>query len=292
MSAWAVLMCGPCSGPRPISCCRAPRSGCSSPAIPAGSCGSPSKAPARATGWASANGEPSDGPGRDNAIGRYSPPTSRGRPLKSSTRTIPLLVILAGGLAVAGPGRLSSQGVLSQFTYDELRLSGFQLDFGSVTTKDLRGALIGGVRVDVGHLAPPVRVLLGLSYTRSRFTERAVTRFNRTLLKLVTDPDGNATIDVGRVNLSDLIADVDLQYVFNEAGPVSVVAGVGGGAHIRDGSGSAINGTFLEDALDGVAPTPAWQLTGELRGTLLSDCSTASARVGFMYRLPGARGSR
>ena len=224
--------------------------------------------------------------------------------MKSSTRTIPLLVILTGGLAVAGPGRLSAQGVLSQFTYDELRLSGFQLDFGSVTTKDLRGALIGGLRVDVGHLAPHVRVLLGLSYTRSRFTGRAVTRFNRTLLKLVTDPDGNASIDVGRVNLSDLIADVDLQYVFNEAGPVSVVAGVGGGAHIRDGSGSAINGTFLEDALDGVAPalngmlglgvalTPAWQLTGEVRGTLLSDFSTASARVGFMYRLPGARGGR
>lgn len=224
--------------------------------------------------------------------------------MKSSTRTIPLLVIMAGGLAVASPGRLSSQGVLSQFTYDELALSGFQLDFGSVATKDLRGALIGGVRVDVGHLAPHVRVLLGLSYTRSRFTGRAVTRFNRTLLRLVNDPEGNATIDVGRVNLSDLIADVDLQYVFNEAGPFNVVAGVGGGAHFRNGSGQAINGTFLEDALDGVAPalngtlgvavalTPAWRLTGELRATLLSDYSAASARVGFMYRLSGARGSR
>jgi hypothetical protein len=213
-------------------------------------------------------------------------------------------VILAGGLVLASPGRLCSQGVLSQFTYDDLRLSGFQLDFGSVSTKDLRGALIGGLRVDVGHLAPHVRVVLGLSYTRSRFTGRAVARFNRTLLRLVTDPDGNATIDVGRVNLSDVIADVDLQYVFNEVGPVSVVAGVGGGAHIRNGSGSAINGTFLEDALDGVAPalngtlgigvalSPAWQLTGELRGTLLSDFSTASARVGFMYRPPGVRGGR
>ena len=224
--------------------------------------------------------------------------------MKSSTRTIPLFVILAGGLAVAGPARLCSQGVLSQFTYDELQLAGFQLDVGSVSTKDLRGALIGGLRVDVGHLAPHVRVLLGLSYTRSRFTGRAVERFNRTLLKLVNDPDSNATIDVGRVNLSDLIADVDLQYVFNEAGPVTVVAGLGGGAHIRDGSGSAINGTFLEDALDGVAPalngtlgmevalTPAWRLAGELRATLLSDFSTASARVGFMYRLPGVRRAR
>lgn len=215
-----------------------------------------------------------------------------------------MLAALVGGLEFGGARGAASQGVLSQFTYDELQLSGFQLDFGSVSTKDLRGALIGGLRVDVGHLAPHVRVLLGLSYTRSRFTGRAVARFNRTLLNLVNDPEGNATIDVGRVNLTDLIADVDLQYVFNEGGPVIVAAGVGGGAHFRNGSGSAINGTFLEDALDGVAPalngtlamgvalTPAWQLTGELRATLLSDYSAASARVGFMYRLPGVRGSR
>lgn len=201
-------------------------------------------------------------------------------------------------------GLLSAQGVLSQFTYDNLRLSGVQLDFGSVSTKDLRGALIGGMRLDAGHLAPHVRVLLGLAYTRSRFTGRAVARFNRTLLKLVTDPDANATIDVGRINLSDVIADLDLQYVFNERGPVQVALGLGGGAHFRNGSGQAINGTFIEDALDGVAPalngsadvavalTPAWQLTGELRATLLSDFSTAAARVGFMYRFPGVRERR
>jgi hypothetical protein len=215
-----------------------------------------------------------------------------------------LRAAIVGALQLGSTRGLAAQGVLSQFTYDDLRLSGLQLDFGSVSTKDLRGALIGGLRLDAGHLAPHVRVLLGLSYTRSRFTGRAVARFNRTLLKLVTDPDSNATINVGRVNLSDLIADLDLQYVFNERGPVLVALGLGGGAHFRNGSGQAINGTFIEDALDGVAPalngsadlavalTPAWQLTAELRATLLSDFSTASARVGFMYRFPGVRERR
>jgi hypothetical protein len=121
----------------------------------------------------------------------------------------------------------------------------------------------------------------------------------------VNDPDSNATIDVGQVFLSDVVADVDLQYVFHEAGPVTVAAGLGAGAHFRNGSGRAIDGTFIEDALDGVSPAlngtlalavalaPAWQLTGELRGTLLSDFSTSSVRVGFMYRLPaGRRGGR
>jgi hypothetical protein len=212
--------------------------------------------------------------------------------------TVALLVALGPWYPAA------AQGVLSQFSYDQLRLSGFQLDVGSVAAHDLRGALIGGLRVDAGYLAPHVRVLLGASYTRSRFTGRAVARFNRQLLALVNDPDSNATIDVGRVNLSDFIADVDLQYVFNDGRPVIVLLGLGGGVHVRDGSGRAINGTFIQDALSGVAPalngtlglevplTPGWRLTGELRGTLLSDYSSASARVGFMYRLPAGRARR
>lgn len=191
--------------------------------------------------------------------------------------------------------------MLSQFSYDQLRLSGVQVDVGSMASHDLRGALVGGLRVDFGYLAPHVRVLVGVSYTRSRFTGNAVARFNRQLLALVNDPDSNATIDVGRVNLSDFIADVDLQYVINAEGPLSLQLGVGGGVHVRKGSGQAINGTFIQDALSGVSPalngtwgvevalTPAWRLTGEIRGTLLSDYSSASARVGFMYRLPAGR---
>ena len=214
------------------------------------------------------------------------------------------LAVLVCGLATFAASPAVCQGLLSKFSYDQLQISGFEFDVGSVATHDLRGAMIGGLRMDAGYLAPHVRVLLGASYTRSRFTDRAVARFNRQLLKLVNDPDSNSTIDVGRVHLSDFIADLDLQYVFNDGQPVTAVLGLGGGVHIRDGSGRAINGTFIQDALSGVSPAlnatagmevglaPAWRLTGELRGTLLSDYSQFSARVGFMYRLPAGRGGR
>jgi hypothetical protein len=211
---------------------------------------------------------------------------------------------VAGSLMIARPTTLGAQGVLSEFTYDNLRLSGFQADVGSLAARDLRGTLVGGLRVDLGYLAPHVRMLAGVSYARSRFTQRAVARFNRQLLALVTDPDSNATIDVGRISLADLTTDLDLQYVFNEGQPFTAALGLGVGVHFRNGSGRAINGTFVESALDGVAPalngtfalgvdlTPAWRLTGEIRGTLLSSFSTASARAGFMFRLPAGRPRR
>ncbi len=210
--------------------------------------------------------------------------------------TAALLLVVAISVRVA-----LAQGVLSQFSYDELRLSGVQLDVGSVATHDLRGALVWGLRLDAGYLAPHVRVLVSVSRTSSRFTDRAVARLNRSLLALVNDPDSNATIDVGQVKLSDAILDLDLQYVFNDGRPVTVATGLGAGVHFRNGSGRSIDHTFIEDALDGIAPSlngtlalevalaPAWRLTGELRGALLSDYSTSSARVGFQYRFGGAR---
>ena len=215
------------------------------------------------------------------------------------------MAAVAGILAPwgAGPG-LAAQGVLSQFTYDNLRLSGLQVDVGSLAALDLRGALVGGVRLDAGYLAPHVRLLLGLSFARSEFDQRALARFNRQLLALVSDPESNATIDVGSIRLADLVADLDVQYVLNEGRPVTTALGVGVGVHARNGSGRAINGTFVEDALDGLAPalngtigvavalTPAWRFTGELRGTLLSEFSTASARIGFMFRFPGVRAGK
>jgi hypothetical protein len=221
----------------------------------------------------------------------------------STRRRVAVGAGLLGLSLLVGPP-VAGQGMLSQFSYDELRLSGVQVDFGSIASRDLRGALVGGLRVDAGYLAPHVRVLLGVSATKSRFTDRAIARFNRQLLPLVNDPDSNATIDVGRVNLADLILDLDLQYVFNEGRPVTVQLGLGGGVHVRNGSGQAINGTFIESALDGIAPAlngtaglavalnPAWRLTGELRGTLLSEYSTVSGRVGFMFRFPAGRNTR
>src|SRR3989454_11883567 len=74
--------------------------------------------------------------------------------------------------------------------------------------------------------------------------------------------------------------------------------GIGIGAHIRHGSGPAINGTFVQDALNeitaglnGTIGTEGgarhWRGPFGARGGLSSGLSTVSLRTGGMYRWAG-----
>ena len=191
--------------------------------------------------------------------------------------------------------------MLEEFSYDHLRPSGLQADLGFLGSNDLEQTVVGGVRLDVGRFAPRFRVLLGLSYYRSDFDAAATARFEARLREIVIDPSGDDTIRVGRVSWADVVADADLQYALFESAAGALFAGAGIGVHIRNGSGSGIAGTFVEDALDGVAAAlnlmiggelrlaPAWRATVDARGVLSSELSTGSLRVGVMYRFPGAR---
>ena len=55
-------------------------------------------------------------------------------------------------LAVRPSGRLAAQGVLNQFSYDNLRLSGIQVDLGPLGASALKGTIVGGVRLDYGFI--------------------------------------------------------------------------------------------------------------------------------------------
>jgi hypothetical protein len=204
-------------------------------------------------------------------------------------------------LLAAGPsGRLAAQGVLNQFSYDNLRLSGIQLDAGLLGASDLTGATVGGLRVDYGRIAPKVRLLLGLSYFHSRFDQQAINRFERRLDSIV-NPSAPDSINLGRISLSDIIGDIDFQFVFPQGHGVTAYLGTGISIHARNGSGAAINGTFMEDALDVITAglngtmgfefnlSHAWRFTVDGRGVLSSGLRSVSLRTGIMYRLRGGR---
>lgn len=203
-------------------------------------------------------------------------------------------------LAVRPSGRLAAQGVLNQFSYENLRLSAIQVDVGVLGASELTGATVGGIRVDYGRIAPKVRLLLGLSYFRSQFANEARNRFERRLDSIV-NPSTPDTINLGRISLSDIVGDVDFQFVFPQGHGISAYLGTGVSIHVRNGSGAAINGTFVEDALDVITAglngtmgfefnlSNAWRFTLEGRGMLSSGLKTVSLRTGIMYRFRGSR---
>lgn len=207
---------------------------------------------------------------------------------------------MAAVLAGAAP-RLASQKVLREFSYDDLRPTAVQVDFGLLGATRLRSAVTGGVRLDYGRIAPRVRLLLGLSYYRSRFSAKEIARFEQRIRQLVVDPDNNFTVDVGIIRWADLTGDLDLQYVLPQGRAITAYLGLGLSVHLRNGSGTAIAETFLEDALDDVAAGlngtlgleiaagSRWRFAFDARGVLLSNHATASLRGGLQYRLRESR---
>ena len=218
---------------------------------------------------------------------------------RSDGRTVGLWLPLAVLLSVSPTVRLSAQGLFSQFSYDNLKPSALQVDLGPVGGNNIRGTLTGGLRLDYGFIAPHVRVLLGLSYYKADFSSAARARFEQRLRSVVIDPSADDTIRLGRITWSDVTGDLDLQYVL-QGRAVTTYLGIGLGAHVRHGSGPAINGTFVQDALNSVTAglngtigtevgAKRWRFTLEARGVLSSGVSTASLRSGVMYRWAGTR---
>ena len=213
----------------------------------------------------------------------------------SINRAVGRAALVAALLSTIAPTRVAAQAVTREFSYDELRPTAVQFDLGLLGATRLRGSVTGGIRLEYGRIAPRVRMLLGLSYYRSQFSGREIAEFEQRIRGLVDDPEANSTVDVGTIHWADLTGDLDLQYVLPQGRAVTTYLGLGLSVHLRNGSGTAIDGTFLEDALDDVAAglngtlgievgAGHWCLTIEGRGVALSNHGTASLRTGVMYR--------
>jgi len=196
------------------------------------------------------------------------------------------------------PSPATAQGFLDEFSYEGVRFSGIGFAVGGTISNRLETAVTGAARADFGMIAPKVRVLLGVSYFQADFKADEIAKFEQNLRDLVNDPTGDFDIDIGAVTWSDFEAALDLQYVAPVSSAIAGFAGAGLGLHFRNGSGQAINGTFVEDALDGIDASLDLSLGGhirllqslyftiDVRGGLSTDLLTATGLAGFQYRIP------
>jgi hypothetical protein len=200
------------------------------------------------------------------------------------------------------PTSLAAQSFWEQFSYEGLRFSGVGLEIGPVFSNRLTTGPVGGVRVDFGHFAPKVRVLVSATYFKRGFRDAEIAEFERQLEELLPDTLG-LTIDLGTVTWADFGTVVDFHYLFQPAQRLRPYVGLGLGIHFRNGAGDAINGTFVEGALDMVdvgligslgvefLVTPLLALTADVRGEATTELLTASLRGGLTYRIPVGGGS-
>jgi hypothetical protein len=144
-------------------------------------------------------------------------------------------------------------------------------------------------------------VVVGLSYSRPDVSSTALDRFEQRLKSVVIDPSGDDTVNLGEIAWGDAVADLDLQYLWPQGRAVLAYTGLGLSVHARNGTGTAIRGTFVEDALDGITAglnatlgveigAKQWRLAIEGRGVLASGLSTLGATMGVHYRWAHAGG--
>lgn len=205
-------------------------------------------------------------------------------------------VVLA--LLTAAP--LAAQD-LADFDYTNLSFRGIGVEAGRIWADKVVSAPSFGVRADLGYLGPGVRIVPSLTYWSSHLKRNEVASLETRLASLVASqqPPGSPVpaVSLGRIDWSDLAVDLDAHVVWRTAYDVLTFAGAGASVHFMNGSGNAIDGTFVEDLLDTVSAGldahagAEYALSARLRlyamGRLemLQDIKYAALRGGFQLLL-------
>ena len=163
---------------------------------------------------------------------------------------------LAGALALTvGLAVLPESGAgqnLADFDYENLSFRGFSLESGFIWPTRVDPTYTLGLRVDMGYLGPGLRLVPGVTYWSSQMKGSEVAKLARKVDKLI-DPEATEPItDLGEIDWSDLALTLDGHFVWSIPFNMLSYVGAGVSAHIMNGDGSAISGTFVEDLLDSV----------------------------------------
>jgi hypothetical protein len=157
------------------------------------------------------------------------------------------------GLSLLGPTAVRGQD-LADLDYDVLKFRGFGLEWGYLwpTRVDRTESL--GLRLDMGYAGPGLRIVPNVTYWSSSLEQSEVTELATRIAGLVADQTGGPppALDLGKIEWRDLAIGVDAHIVWDSPFDMLTYGGLGVAAHILDGRGDAINGTFIDDLLDSV----------------------------------------
>lgn len=197
------------------------------------------------------------------------------------------------------PGMLTAQ-TWEDYDYENLEFRGLGVEFGGIWPTKVEPTIAFGLRADLGQVGPNVRISPGIRYWSSSLRDAETDRLADQIRRICERQEGAIcpAFELGEIRRSDLELSVDGHYLFELDFPVVPYAGAGLGLHLLNGSGEAINDTFVEDLLDTLSPGlnvigglgvpfgPSLQLFTEVRGVLVGDIRYFNLLVGGTWSIP------
>lgn len=220
---------------------------------------------------------------------------------KDRRRTLPLAAVLG---VVAGtlwsPGAAPAQE-LADFDYENLSFRGIGAEWGRIYPTRVVGTETVAVRFDLGYLGPGLRIVPSVAYWRSPFKDSEVAGLEESVAELIADQVGGPppAVDLGTITWTDVAVSVDAHVVWALPLDVLTFIGVGASSHILNGSGTAIDDTFVEDLLDSATAgfnlhggveypvVDRVRIFGQARYEVLGDLQYLHAGMGVMLMFGG-----
>jgi len=204
-----------------------------------------------------------------------------------------------GFLATATP--LRAQG-LADYDYTNLTFRGVGVEWGYLFPSRVDPTQSIGLRMDLGYLGPGVRIVPGVTYWVSNFKRSEVAKLDRRVEGLIQKQTGEPAppVDLGTIRWSDVAISMDADVVWRAPRDVLTSVGLGVSAHVLNGSGAAVDGTFVQDLLSTVSagldvhagleyPLRRWiRLYGQGRYDLVENLHYFQIRLGGQLILRGA----
>lgn len=168
-------------------------------------------------------------------------------------RFLAVLLLLVGSAGAVE--RLGAQE-LADYDYENLGFRGVGFEVGHLFPNNVDETYSLGGRLDLGYLGPGLRIVPSFTYWSSNLRRAEVQDLEERLEELIvrsggTLPEGGLD-PLGPITWTDLVLGVDGHFVWSIPLGFLGYAGAGGAAHLLDGRGADIEGTFIEDLLDSV----------------------------------------
>ncbi len=161
------------------------------------------------------------------------------------------LALVASALLLApAPGAAQE---IPDIDYENLSFRGFGFDWGYLYPDRVEPAHSFAVRFDLGYAGPGLRIVPSIAYWQSPLEASEILDFTGRVEELVEDQTGQpTTLDLGTIEYTDIAIGIDGHVVWELPLDLLTYGGLGVTAHVLNGDGPAINGTFIEDLLDSV----------------------------------------